>query len=574
MTTSAPEAEAAAPAPVVPEPAPPLPLSRTRVLPSAQDILVSADRLYVLGFSTTGGGHERLTGVVARYEEKIRRRASDPAGCQGEQHVLESPAGCQGEQHVVEPPDEEGARIAIVVSMPEPWRGQGTGGQGFDHTASILQKLVPVLEAAVGKCYLLVLPARKTVTGFYGADASASPVELMHDLAVARPRLMLRDEGICSFNSKGTMAAATTSTSGSPTSTSTTTAAERTTVPLDEEDVFRQFTVLGYEDIKDHSRPLDWSTLAQNSACPAKKNYREDQATSTNSSCTLSSSRLMEVLLTTNLSAPSPRHVFVITDMDPDLTGAALKAKRQLLARCRAARKTSSRRGKEGVNVELCAMFASGTYRLDCLDYENHADLALDAFGLNLPGPSSGTDPPSKDTTTTNIFSGAQQPQTPVVREQVLEKIRVLELNFRVLTKIVSEPGLKKVCFGCMDRMAAAGDRMSGGGGEKYSPPEEVLLAREQGDMFCVRPKRCRVSRYASHTLRLGQYTTQSHRRCTVERIENISVGLVDDVAVFLSLCYGSVGRYRSGTEGRKFHTQSIGSHPRCSVASGAWWRK
>ena len=61
----------------------------------------------------------------------------------------------------------------------------------------------------------------------------------------------------------------------------------------------------------------------------------------------------------------------------------------------------------------------------------------------------------------------------------------------------------------------------------------EVLLARKQGDMFCVPEK---VS--ACHTaLTRSLLHTVTEDVVVHEDMDNISVGLVDDVAVFLSLC-------------------------------------
>ena len=136
---------------------------------SVRSILQGTKRLFVLGFSTTGGGHERLTAVLT---EHLR----------GEQ-------GLDG--------------VTLLVSMPEPWKGEMLADgsvpqekrQKVDHTQSILGKLSPLLKR---HCRLIFVRALKSVTGFYTTQAGAAAKELMlgSETASLIFRLFLRFRGL------------------------------------------------------------------------------------------------------------------------------------------------------------------------------------------------------------------------------------------------------------------------------------------------------------------------------------------------------------------------------------------
>ena len=117
---------------------------------SVRSILQGTQRLFVLGFSTTGGGHERLTAVLTEH--------------------------LRGEEDL--------ERVTLLVSMPEPWKGEMLADgsvpqekrQKVDHTQSILAKLSPLLKR---RCRLIFVRALKSVTGFYTTQAGAAAKELM-----------------------------------------------------------------------------------------------------------------------------------------------------------------------------------------------------------------------------------------------------------------------------------------------------------------------------------------------------------------------------------------------------------
>ncbi|CAE7690087.1 unnamed protein product, partial [Symbiodinium necroappetens] len=148
---------------------------------SVRSILQGTQRLFVLGFSTTGGGHERLTAVLTG-------------------HLC-------GEEDL--------ERVTLLVSMPEPWKGEMLADgsvpqekrQKVDHTQSILAKLSPLLKR---RCRLIFVRALKSVTGFYTTQAGAAAKELMWEMVVARPEVyrgeeakrLLCDRGFVLFDSQ------------------------------------------------------------------------------------------------------------------------------------------------------------------------------------------------------------------------------------------------------------------------------------------------------------------------------------------------------------------------------------
>ncbi|CAK9105297.1 unnamed protein product [Durusdinium trenchii] len=222
-------------------------------------VLRATKRLFVLGFSTTGGGHERLTAVLVE-----RLKAERLEG------------------------------VTILVSMPEPWKGEmlpdgrvpSEKRHKVDHTQSIVSKLSPLI-APRGDAQLIFVRALKSVTGFYTTQAAAAAKELMWEMVVARPEVyrgeeakkLLCDRGFVLFN----------------------------------------------------AQPVSWEDLGPSLLPTARA--------------------LLEVLL-----AETAAELVVLTDMDPNLTSAALKL-------------------RAAGQAEVCRS-------MRCLDYENHQDLLLHSFGI------------------------------------------------------------------------------------------------------------------------------------------------------------------------------------------------
>ncbi|CAK9105245.1 Uncharacterized protein SCF082_LOCUS49064 [Durusdinium trenchii] len=218
-------------------------------------VLRATKRLFVLGFSTTGGGHERLTAVLVE-----RLKAERLEG------------------------------VTILVSMPEPWKGEmlpdgrvpSEKRHKVDHTQSIVSKLSPLI-APRGDAQLIFVRALKSVTGFYTTQAAAAAKELMWEMVVARPEVyrgeeakkLLCDRGFVLFNAQPDLGP---------------------------------------------------------SLLPTAR-------------------ALLEVLL-----AETAAELVVLTDMDPNLTSAALKL-------------------RAAGQAEVCRS-------MRCLDYENHQDLLLHSFGI------------------------------------------------------------------------------------------------------------------------------------------------------------------------------------------------
>ena len=81
-----------------------------------RSVLQATQRLFVLGFSTTGGGHERLTAVLTEH--------------------------LRGEEDL--------AGVTLLISMPEPWKGEMlSDGSVPQETGLLLGNLVYVITMGI-----------------------------------------------------------------------------------------------------------------------------------------------------------------------------------------------------------------------------------------------------------------------------------------------------------------------------------------------------------------------------------------------------------------------------------------
>ena len=192
--------------------------------------------------------------------------------------------------------------VTLLVSMPEPWKGEMLADGSVprekrhkvDHTHSILSKLSPLLQ---GGCRLILVRALKSVTGFYTMQAGAAAKELMWEMVVARPEVYRGEEAKRLLCERG-------------------------------------FVLFDSQEPQASQATFSWEDLAP-SLLPTARS-------------------LMDVLLA---ETAAEAHISVITDMDPNLTSAALKLRAGMLE-------------------------AGAPPRLQGLDYENHQDLLLHSFGI------------------------------------------------------------------------------------------------------------------------------------------------------------------------------------------------